>query len=78
MEPPVIQDPERNGDTFQFVFTAQELVVYEVQSSIPLVSDWLTFTNVPPQDMGTTVEISDRITENQKFYRILAEPAALP
>jgi hypothetical protein len=59
------------GGQMFFQFSAQAQTPYTIEFNGAMGStNWLTFTDVPPQPAATNVLITDSTAAEQRFYRV--------
>lgn len=71
--PPAISDVRIANNQFQFSFLAEsnQAYVVEFQNAVA-TNSWLTLTNIPASLDSTNILISDPLSTNTRFYRIVA------
>ncbi len=70
---PVLTNPQLNGNSFTFQFTAAPGWIYRVESQTELGGSWTTITNAEAGAATSPVVIAAPRTAVRQFYRVLAE-----
>lgn len=73
--PPLsIRDPHVNGGQFLFAFSAAagQGYVVEFKNALATTNSWQTLTNVSAPVASTDILVSDVISTNARFYRVIA------
>ena len=71
---PRIEDFQRHGGEFYFLFTAEPGQAYTVEFSENVGSgNWQTLGYIDPQQERTEVLVIDRIKAPSRFYRVAVE-----
>jgi hypothetical protein len=69
--PPRLLAPAQIGNHFRFSFVAQAYRAYTVEyRDSPTATNWRTLTNIPFHPTVRAIQISDTITEKERFFRV--------